>query len=276
MSLYLDVHDGLGDATAEDVAAAHKRDLEVQGKYGARFLTYWLNSPDGKVFCLVDAPDKDAAVACHKEAHGLLPHNMIDVEPNVLSQFLGDWEQNVPSQAMMEGARTEPDTGLRAIMFTDIEGSTNVSTIQGDDAAVEMVRAHDDLARECLAEAGGREVKHTGDGIFAAFPLVTAAVECSMAIQQRLRRHREATPDGGFRVRIGVSAGEPVTNSDDLFGAAVNLAARICTHAKAGQIIVSRAVRDLSVGKRFEYLDLGRVPLKGFPDPEPLFAVAWA
>ena len=66
MSLYSDVHSGLGDATAADVTAAHKRDLEVQGKYDVHFLTYWLDSPDGKVFCLVDAPDKESAVACHK------------------------------------------------------------------------------------------------------------------------------------------------------------------------------------------------------------------
>ena len=86
---------------------------------------------------------------------------MIDVDPQSLGLFLGDWEQNIPSQAMMEDDRSAADTGLRAIMFTDIEGSTHVSTRRGDAAAVEMVRTHDDLTRQCLAETGGREVKHT-------------------------------------------------------------------------------------------------------------------
>ncbi len=89
-------------------------------------------------------------------------------------------------------------------------------------------------------------------------------------------RSPRGQPDSGLHVRIGVSAGEPVTERDDLFGAAVNLAARICAHANAGQIVVSRAVRDLSIGKPFDYHDLGHVELKGFQEPERLFAVAWA
>ena len=85
--------------------------------------------------------------------------------------------------------------------------------------------------------------KHTGDGVFASFPLVTKAVDCSIAIQRRLREHRAEMPDSGLHDRIGVSAGEPFTERDDLFGAAVNLAARICGQGTAGQIVVSRAVR---------------------------------
>ena len=112
--------------------------------------------------------------------------------------------------------------------------------------------------------------------MFASFPLVSGAVDCSIAIQRRLREHRDDEPESCLHVRIGVSAGEPVTERDDLFGAAVNLAARICGHAAAGQIVVSRAVRDLSIGKPFDYDDLGDVDLKGFQEPERLFAVAWA
>ena len=68
MPMFMDVHGELGDATPEDVAANHNRDLEVQHKYGVRYLTYWLNDSDGRVFCLVEAPSVEAAVACHEEA----------------------------------------------------------------------------------------------------------------------------------------------------------------------------------------------------------------
>ena len=276
MSLFMDVHAGLGDATEEDIQAAHERDLEIQGKYGVQFLTYWVNNPDGLAFCLVEAPDQDTLVACHKEAHGLLPHNIIEVKAPVVSQFLGDWKQNVPNRAVLPSPGSAPDTGLRAIMFTDIEGSTDISTSRGDDAAIEMIRNHDSLARSCLTESGGREVKHTGDGIFASFSLVTKAVECSVAIQRRLEEHRHSKPDDAFSVRIGISAGEPVTKSDDLFGAAVNLAARICGYATADQILVSSAVRELSIGKSLEYIGIGPVALKGFPEAVQLYEVPWA
>ena len=73
------LHDDLGDVTEEDILAAHKRDLELQDKHGVQFLTYWSNSPDGHAFCLVSAPTKNAAIACHKESHGLVPHKVIEI-----------------------------------------------------------------------------------------------------------------------------------------------------------------------------------------------------
>ncbi len=274
MTTFMDVHDGLGDATPEDVAAAHARDLEVQGRHGVRYLTYWLNDPDGKVFCLVDAPSKEAAVACHKEAHGLIPHNIIEVEAPTLRAFMGDWEQSVPDRATVAGPGSEPDPGMRAIMFTDIEGSTDVSSRLGDDAAMGVIRAHNSVVREALTQTGGREVKHTGDGLLASFLSVAKAVECTVAIQRELELRKESVGPNP-RVRIGVSAGEPVTDQDDLFGAAVNLAARICSHALPSQTLVSGTVRDLSIGKPFDFLDRGAVSLKGFHEPIRLYEVPW-
>jgi class 3 adenylate cyclase len=275
MPMFMDVHAGLGDATAEDVAAAHARDLEVQGKHGVQYLTYWLNDPAGQVFCLVEAPSKEAAVACHKEAHGLMPHNIIEVRAPTVGHFLGDWEQSVPDRATVAGPGSEPDRGIRAIMFTDLEGSTDISTRLGDDVVMDVLRAHNAVVRDCLTESGGREVKHTGDGLMASFLSAGRAVECTMAIQLRIAENTRQKPDPSAKVRIGVSAGEPVTDRDDLFGAAVNLAARICSHAQPAQILVSGTVRDLSIGKPFEFLDQGMIPLKGFPEPVRLYEVPW-
>ena len=80
MPLYLDVHHKIEGLTTEDAAAAHKRDLEVQGKYGVKYLRYWYDEGTGKVFCLVQAPNKDAAIAVHREAHGALADEIIEVK----------------------------------------------------------------------------------------------------------------------------------------------------------------------------------------------------
>jgi hypothetical protein len=80
MPLYLDVHHRVENATAENLAAAHKRDLEVQGKYGVNYLRYWYDEGTGKVFCLVHAPSKDAAAAVHREAHGAVADEIIEVK----------------------------------------------------------------------------------------------------------------------------------------------------------------------------------------------------
>ena len=271
MPIYMDVHPGLGDATPEDVAEAHRRDLEIQHEYGVRFLSYWFSDPEGKAFCLVESPDEDSLIRCHKIAHGLTPHEVIEVEAPTLAQFLGDPETDGSDRVLVDG---QPDSALRAIMFTDIQGSTDVSTHHGDDAALELVRRHNEIVREALDRFDGREVKHTGDGILASFVSVSKAVESSIAIQGACL---EATDDTAppLAVKIGISAGEPVEDSQDLYGAAVNMAARICAHAAGGQTLVSGTVRDLAIGKEIRFIAQGAIGLKGFPDPIPLFEVEW-
>ncbi|MCL1600784.1 MAG: DUF4242 domain-containing protein [Actinomycetia bacterium] len=270
MPIYMDVHKDLGDVTEQDIKNAHERDLALQDKHGVQFLTFWFNSPDGEAFCLVDAPSKEAAIAVHKESHGLVPHNMVEVDRPSVSRFMGDWERSSPNIARHEDAHL--DTGLRAIMFTDLVGSTHISSRDGDVAALALLERHDRIVRGALSSHGGREVKHTGDGIFASFNHVSTAVGTALQIQRDFGEPVTAGSDDG-RLRIGISAGEPVSQHEDLFGAVVNLASRICGHASAGQILVSSAVRELSVGKPVSFIDRGPIALKGFDDPVRLFEV---
>lgn len=270
MPIYMDVHEDLGDVTEEDIKAAHQRDLEIQEDYDVQFLTFWFNSPDGQAFCLVDAPSKEAAIEVHKVSHGLVPHDMIEVEKPTVSLFMGDWEKSVPNIARHSDGAI--DTGLRAIMFTDLVGSTQISSRDGDTTAIDVLDRHNEIVRNALTGSQGREVKHTGDGIFASFNYVSRAVDCAVEIQRRFSAPANRVSHAA-QVRIGLSAGEPVDHDDDLFGASVNLAARICGHASPGQILVSSAVRELCVGKPFVFRDRGPIALKGFDDPVRLFEV---
>ncbi len=80
MALFMDVHEQLPEgATAKDVADAHKADLETQGQYGVNYRQYWVDEANGKVFCLVEAPDADAAITVHREAHGLVADKIYPV-----------------------------------------------------------------------------------------------------------------------------------------------------------------------------------------------------
>ena len=80
MALFMDIHKGVDGLTAQAVAEAHKKDLEVQQKHGVKFLKYWYNEADGTVFCLSEAPNKEAAMAVHSEAHGLVADEIIEVK----------------------------------------------------------------------------------------------------------------------------------------------------------------------------------------------------
>jgi class 3 adenylate cyclase len=264
--LYLDRHD-LSQADAADVAAAHLKDLEIQERYGVDFLTYWFDYDRQHAFCLASGPDRDSVVAVHRDGHGLVPSEVIEVDKSDVLRFLGPLQQHLPGEAYVE-------TAFRAILFTDIVGSTRMTQRLGDDGAMSIVRTHDRIVRREIKRAGGSEVKHTGDGLMASFRSVSGALESAVAIQRTIAQQNRTTATT-FDVRIGVAAGEPVVENDDLFGAAVQLAARLCNRAAAGQILVSGGVRDLAIGKRFDFNRRGRLTLKGFDEPVSLFEVAW-
>lgn len=240
MPIYLDRHD-LSGLTFSDIAEAHRKDLEIQSEYGVQFLTYWFDHARGTGFCLIEAPNIEAAIRVHEEAHGGLPTGVIEVQLSAVEAFLGRIADPVPPDS---GGEPPDGSAFRAVMFTDIVDSTGITARLGDVRAFAMVREHDRMVRHALAEHRGREVKHTGDGIMASFDDVAAATECACDIQKVFSAFNLGR-DERLQVRIGIHAREPVEDSNDLFGATVQIAARICQDAPPDSIIVSATVRDL-------------------------------
>jgi class 3 adenylate cyclase len=261
----MDRHDDI-EATQSELAQLHELDVAVQAKHGVRYLSYWFDPEAHAVFCLVDAPNSQAAEAVHAEAHGAMPSKIIEVEGQVVSGFLGPLPKPSDSDANAGSA-------FRAILFTDIVDSTKITQQLGDLLAMEVVHAHNRIVRGALLETRGVEVKHTGDGIMASFASVEPSIECAVAIQRRLEDHRRDAEHP--EVRIGISAGEPVTEHNDLFGSAVQLAARACAQADVSGILVSTAVRERCEGTPIDFVERGPYELKGFETPIPLFEVSW-
>jgi len=144
----------------------------------------------------------------------------------------------------------------------------------GDDRGRGVLREHERITREALAEHGGTEVKTMGDGFMASFPSATKALECAIAMQRAFAAYNEPASEP-IKVRIGLNAGEPIAEDEDLFGTAVNMAARICSKADGGQILAPVVVRELVAGKGFLLSDVGETELRGFEDPVRLFDVRW-
>ncbi len=264
MPIYLDRHD-LDGASPEDVAAAHQMDLDLQDKHSVRFLSYWFDYQRQTGFCLVDAPNPDAAKDVHREAHGLIPLDIIEVQEDQVNEFLGAAPHFQPGEAYEASA-------FRTILFTDIVGSTALTQQLGDAAAMTVLRRHDDAVREALRAWGGREIKHTGDGIMASFTSASRGVGCALAVQDRFAEPASSDTDLSIQVRIGISAGEPVTDKGDLFGTAVQLAARLCASAEPGGILVSHAVRELCAGKSLEFDTAMDLELRGFAEAVRAYA----
>jgi len=161
---------------------------------------------------------------------------------------------------------------VRTFLFTDIVGSTALLEAIGDEAWHDLLHWHDQALRRCIADSGGEEVDHTGDGFFATFPDARAAVACATAIQRKLAEHRR---DHGFapRVRIGLHAAEATRVRDNYEGGGVHLAARIGALAEGGEVLASldtiEGMGGLAVGGTRE------VSLKGIGKPVRVASIDW-
>ncbi len=243
MPMYMDRHDAPG-ISPEDVAEAHYRDLAMQAEHGVRYHTYWFDPAEQSVFCLAEGPSKQAVEAVHQEAHGFLATTILELDPKApLNALFGTLPHHPAGKPYTSPA-------MRAIVFTDICGSVEQTHRLGDEVHIQLLTEHNNIVRGALASHGGREVKHTGDGIMAAFTSVASAVSFAIDVQRALhvRIKRMSSP---LDVSIGISA-------------------------EAGEIAVSVAVRELCIGKEFRFEDRGRVALKGLPEPTQTYAVSWA
>jgi class 3 adenylate cyclase len=262
MPIFLDRHFVEG-ATHHTVAHAHEKDLKIQDKYDIKFITYWFDETRSTAFCLIDAPDKDSIQKAHNEAHGLIPREIIEVDPSIVESFLGRIMDPEPVNTTGEIQR---DSAFRAIMFTDLLDSTLMTTKYGDSKALHLLHIHNVITRNALREYHGNEIKYTGDGIMASFVSVPQAVKCSIAIQAAFRDHNQANPQETLYLRIGLSAGEPIEEHGDFFGTAVQLAARLCAIAEPGQILSGQVVRDMCKENGLPFYDMGDITLKGFSE----------
>jgi class 3 adenylate cyclase len=274
MPLFMDIHEIEG-ATPEDLAIAHAADVHIQHEFDVEYHKYWFNEKTGKIFCICSAPNAEAAAMVHKKAHGLTAGKIIEVDPDLVDGFLGGCEVNPAGAALTPGADSgDIDPGIRTVMFTDIVGSTAMTQRLGDEAAMAMVNKHDQVVRAALAEFRGREIKHMGDGIMACFVSAVAAVRCAVRIQSGMEVYCAGNPEIPFKLRIGLAAGEPVEQNQDLFGSTVQLAARLCSAAEPGQSLASNVLAELCLGKGLTFQDRGDFALKGFLNPIRAHAIA--
>src|SRR5439155_24937146 len=88
MPLYMDIHEIPGGVSAEDVAKAHAEDVKIEDKYGVHYHKYWVNEKAGKIFCLCHAPNAEAAIQVHRQAHGMFADKLIEIQPELAEGFL--------------------------------------------------------------------------------------------------------------------------------------------------------------------------------------------
>lgn len=211
-------------------------------------------------------------------AGGIPDARLAVLEGDSLAPYIGDVDSvvNAVFDFLGEGAsqRQADASSLRTILFTDIEGHTSMMRRLGDARGRDVLREHERITRAALRAYGGSEVKTMGDGFLASFGSAQKALQCAVALQ---RAFADYTALGGaeLKVRVGLNAGEPIAEGNDLFGSAVITAARCAAQARGGEILATDVVKQLAGGRGFEFEDRGQSVLRGFEDAVRLYEVKW-
>lgn len=245
MPIYMDVHIVPG-VKAKDVAHAHSKDLLLQDEYGCRCMTYWIDEERENIFCLIDAPDREAVKDMHRSAHGLIPNKIIEVDRTVVNSFLGRIYDPESAEISDEGFKVFSDSSFRILLVTKCTDPYLLRYKLGAEKADDVIDSQNRIIRKKIQQYGGREAEHEGCGFIVSFSSATKAVACALAIRQEM----ELMHANDFRFTIAVNAGEPVEKSSQLFGDTIQLADHMCFIAGNFQAAITCAVREL-VSKDF-------------------------
>ena len=239
MPIYMDLHVVPG-VKARGVAEAHQMDVLIEEEYGCKCMTYWVDEGRGQVFCLIEAPNKEAVVEMHGKAHGLMPHKIIEVQTSVVESFLGRVNDPEGSEPADDGLKLISDPSFRIVTVIRMIDPVLLAHQLGSEKAAVMINQANQVVRQELLNHGGTEVEHKGAGFIASFTSACKALACARAIDRQL-----SDKDNNLGLRISINAGQPVANNDALFGDTIKLADRMCFIAQNSQPYISSSVKEL-------------------------------
>jgi AraC-like DNA-binding protein len=240
MSIFMDRHDITG-LTAKHVAEVHQADIKVQDQYGCKALTYWFNEKSGLAFCLIDAPEKNAVIEMHKNAHGAIPHKVIEVNSNLVEAFLGRITDPVFPVDPAEPDLVINESGVRTIMYIEFR----MEELIGKRKNSKRFNVYNEFIHQIMEAQDCRKIKDIDDGYIASFTSEENAIKCAIDILKKLKDHIKQNPNIGVRASIGISIGMPVTEREGLFGETIMQAKNLSYIAGDGQIIISSKISDV-------------------------------
>ena len=244
MPLFMDIHH-VGEVSLEETRKAHLADLAVQEKYGVTYHQYWFNVEAGTIYCLMEGPDKESCAATHREANGITACQIVEVEGGMYDLFMGK-NQNV-DHGLVRKENGETDTGYRFILTIDIIArAKTTSTISYNQLKLPEIPRN--KALQLINECEGIELKEKGnDTIIAVFEAPEKILKCAHTIQKDFLKYSRApdTETGAVCFTMGISAGEPVTETEGFFEKAIQLSRRLCLIAGDTEIATSRLFQEI-------------------------------
>lgn len=249
MPIFMDRHEVPG-LTAQDVAEAHSQDLAIQHRYECRAITYWYDNIRETAFCLIEAPREQAVKKLHEASHGLIPNKIIQVDRDVLEAFLGRIRD--PASGQDAGFQELINPAFRTVMVTALDETAMMQLLTKDENGGESLREFHDLVEETVSKFDGNSTRRTDGNHIASFTSLSGTIELALELHTRIREFNSPQSDATIQGSIGLNAGEPVGESEDIFGDVTRFAIRLCYIADPGQTLLSSTVRDQYHREAFE------------------------
>jgi len=240
MPIYMDRHDLSETVTAENVAQLHKQDLNIQHKFRCRGLTYWFDENRKTAFCLIEAPDKQAIKDMHKQAHGDVPHKIIEVDASIVESFLERIED--PEKSRKTELNIINDPAFRTLMVIGFK--LNSLSINELNRVKSLSQKYKLMIAEIIKHFDGRIVNQNDDCFLVSFKSVSGAVLCAIEAYSKYHEQVDKADNKIMRLKIGSSAGVPVTEKGNIFEGAVKLAERMFSYVNS-DIVLTTEVTDL-------------------------------
>src|SRR5450432_177380 len=220
MPIYMDRHDVSETVTAEHIARIHQEDLKVQHQFGCRGLTYWFDGKRLTAFCLIEAPDVEALLKMHNAAHGDIPNQVIEVDPNIVESFLGRIED--PRNTGSGQLNIISDPGFRIIMVVSLQQESSLGN--GPSSIISSLQEHNRGLAAILNRHDGKTVRKEENYFLVSFRSASGAVKAAIDIRSAFEEFRKKTRVRNIRLKVGLCTGEPVTEKKIIFADAVKLA----------------------------------------------------
>lgn len=267
MPLFMDLHelDEFSEHTIDELKKGHLMDLAIQAKYNVQYKHYYISPNSKKAFCVMEGPDKESCEAVHKEAHGVIACNIVEVTPNYYNLIMGN--EIIDPDGMHVHENGNIDTGSRALLLVNTTASMLNEQFESDELNSHYSSYLNDL-NQTLLQHGGREIQCSRRETIYAFTLYRDAVRCGFHLQKRITKFNKHFNHKNirFETTVVLNVGEPVTRNNEFFGESIIQSRRMSHLGKDGDIIVSSHINSHF---RPDYIDEkndGHVKITGIDD----------
>lgn len=242
MPLYMDRHNVPG-LTSKDAAKAHLKDLEIQDEYGCKCINYWVDEERGNVFCLIDSPSKQVLKEMHNRAHGLVPNDIIEVDSNLVKAFLGQINDEVPSDLNRTPyPANSNDPAYRCLLVVDLKDRLVFECLYGKSVATELIKNFNLLILQSIQHYFGRIIE-SNEEFLASFISVDNAVDCAIHLRNSILFQNACKNLPKVNIKIGLSEGLPVSGNIKLYGEAIKKAKLLCFISEENKIYLTSVIK---------------------------------